>query len=754
MDRNYADDFVIIIKGKDAARLKPKCISKEAKQIGIKLNPTKTKAMPIKIAKRNIQFTANNKESSLLSSSSPDGPGTLERAGGLTDTSMTISYAAIVAVSFNSLEMSCHGLVLLSLVMDPRRPSRLTVPWVEEDQTLQAATQVAAHRQNPHYPHHTGRLNDAPGTTAGPEVDLGESASVFKMDHDSRTTACPSDVKVEEDDSSDDDCLVIDLDESTAWMTTTAGHEVALGEAASRRTILPHSGETTPRSPLARRPRGGPYSPALGSVLCGWLRVGSTREVRLPRDSTSNIGVALGEAASRRTILPHPGVSLGRLAPGGVDEDEGVNAVKQAQDTPDDDDCTEVALGEAASRRTTLPHPGVSLGRLAPGGVDSRDDGKEAGATRPAHDATRRPKVALGEAASRGTPVGTTFGRTNPGASNVELVPDVTTITNDASPEDDPGIWTSWTTPSRTPFYSFTSGVGFSDLITSAPGIGSSDLASKPRLASALQLRYSSTPADLGVGTSDASHGVGSSDTSPRTGSTNKHLRAGACNTPLRAGPGSAKTSTTRADPSDDSQTATVPETGSGVGASGTRPGTDSTSKPCRAGACNAPLRASSGNAKTSTTRADPSDDSQTAIVQGTVLGVGTSDTSPGTEATNKPLRAGACYTPLRAGPGNAKTSTTRADPQTATVQGAVSGAGASDDRDFWDSPLSQRPQNRQYTFRRVHNESDDSNDSQDAQTMSQEINGLLNQERIVFFTCNLNTIKTTQNTEQNKRKQ
>ncbi|XP_069171462.1 uncharacterized protein [Procambarus clarkii] len=487
-----------------------------------------------------------------------------------------------------------HGLVLLSLVMDPRRPSRLTVPWVEEDQTLQAATQVAAHRQNPHYPHHTGRLNDAPGTTAGPEVDLGESASVFKMDHDSRTTACPdpSDVKVEDDDSSDDDCLVIDLDESAAWMTTTAGHEVALGEAASRRTILPHSGVShgrLGRSGVDARGRDAGVSAvrlthstdntevALGEAAS---MVGSTREVRLPRDSTSNTGVALGEAASRRTILPHPGVSLGRLAPGGVDEDEGVNAVKQAQDTPDDDDCTEVALGEAASRRTTLPHPGVSLGRLAPGGVDSRDDGKEAGATRPAHDATGRPEVALGEAASRGTPVGTTFGRTNPGASNVELVPDVTTITNDASPEDDPGIWTSWTTPSRTPFYSFTSGVGFSDLITSAPGIGSSDLTSKPRLASALHLRSSSTPADLGVGTSDASPGVGSSDTSLRTGTTNKHLRASACNTPLRAGPGSAKTSTTRADPSDDPQTATVPETGSGVGASDTRPGTDSTSKP------------------------------------------------------------------------------------------------------------------------------------------------------------------------------
>ncbi|XP_069176423.1 uncharacterized protein [Procambarus clarkii] len=269
---------------------------------------------------------------------------------------------------------------------------------------------------------------------------------------------------------------------------------------------------------------------------------------------------------------------------------------------------------------------------------------------------------------------------------------------SDDSPEDDPDMLAPRTTPSRTPFYSFTSRVGLGDLIRSAGGIGLSDQTNKPRLAGASHLRSGSTPADRGVGTSDASPGVGSSDTSPRADSTNKHLRAGAGNTPLRAGPGSARTYTTGANPSDDSQTAIVVETGPGVGASDVRPGTHYTRKPGGVGAGNSPLRA--GN---------------------TPLRAG-----------KTPLRAG--KTPLRAGPGSTKISTTRADPsddsQTATGQVTVLGVGVSDERDFWDSPVSQRPRNRRYTFRRVQNESDSSNDSQDALTMSQEINGLLNHVR------------------------
>lgn len=92
--------------------------------------------------------------------------------------------------------------------------------------------------------------------------------------------------------------------------------------------------------------------------------------VRLARDVSGDndcFEVALGEAASRTTRLPCPEASLGRLASVGVgsrDVNHGVSVVRLAGDSGNDD-YPEVALGEAASRTTTLPHHEVSLGRLA-----------------------------------------------------------------------------------------------------------------------------------------------------------------------------------------------------------------------------------------------------------------------------------------------------------------------------------------------------------------------------------------------------
>lgn len=150
--------------------------------------------------------------------------------------------------------------------------------------------------------------------------------------------------------------------------------------------------------------------------------------VRLARDVSGDndcFEVALGEAASRTTRLPCPEASLGRLASVGVgsrDVNHGVSVVRLAGDSGDDD-YPEVALGEAASRTTTLPHHEVSLGRLASVRVGSCNTNSGARIVKLAQGDTSSNDdclvVALGEAASRATLIGTDSSSANPGASTL-----------------------------------------------------------------------------------------------------------------------------------------------------------------------------------------------------------------------------------------------------------------------------------------------------------------------------------------------